>query len=84
MELFLSGVLIVRTLPAPSFAPGKNHSGCNRRALAAGKPLDLEKKHVVWFLENRSSEHGQATQYYYVLTVRLLDRRLETSWVFSL
>ncbi|WP_213875681.1 hypothetical protein [Pseudomonas sp. dw_358] len=47
-------------------------------------PWTWQKKHVVWFFENRLSEHSQATQYYYVLTVRLLARRLETSWVFKL
>lgn len=46
-------------------------------------PWTWQQKHVVWFLENRLSEHSQATQYYNVLTVRLLARRLGTSWVFK-
>jgi len=47
-------------------------------------PWTWQKKHVVWFHENCLSKHSQATQYYYVLTVGLLARRLEKSWVFKL
>lgn len=46
-------------------------------------PWTWQKTHVVWFLENSLSEHSPASQYYYALTVRLLARRLETSWVSS-
>lgn len=85
MELFLAGVLIgahatrqlhVRQTKIIQVAIAERWHREN--------PWTWQKKHVVWFLENRLSEHSQATQYYYVLTVRLLARRLEKSWVFKL
>ena len=47
-------------------------------------PWGWRRKHVAWFLEHRMSHRGEATRYYYILTVRLLARRLGTSWVFDL
>ncbi|HCL3361719.1 hypothetical protein FA366_10930 [Pseudomonas aeruginosa] len=47
-------------------------------------PWAWQRKHVAWFLEHHMSQRSEATRYYYVLTVRLLARRLETSWVFDL
>ncbi|MBD8614322.1 hypothetical protein IFT69_11375 [Pseudomonas putida] len=85
MELFLAGVLI------GSQAMRQRHVRQAKiiQVAIAGRwhrenPWTWQKKHVVWFLENRLSEHSQATQYYYVLTVRLLARRLETLWAFKL
>jgi len=85
MELFLAGVLI------GSHAPRQRHVRQAKiiQAAIAGRwqrenPWTWQKKHVVWFLENRLSEHSQATRYYYVLTARLLARRLGTSWLFKL
>lgn len=85
MELFLAGVLI------GSHAPRQRHVRQAKiiQAAIAGRwqrenPWTWQKKHVVWFLENCLSEHGQATQYYYILTVRLIARRLEASWVVNL
>lgn len=46
-------------------------------------PWAWQRKHVAWFLENRLGRRSEATQYYYLLTVRLLARRLEKSWVFN-
>lgn len=43
-----------------------------------------QRKHVAWFLEHRMSGRSEATRYNYVLTVRLLARRLEKKWVFNL
>ncbi|WBM33122.1 MULTISPECIES: hypothetical protein [Pseudomonas] len=85
MELFLAGVL------TGSRATRERHVRQAKIIQAAiadrwqrENPWTWKKKHVVWFLETRLSEHSQATQYYYMLTVRLLARRLETSWVFKL
>lgn len=39
-------------------------------------PWGWHKKHVAWFLGHRMSQRSEATQYYYMLTVRLLVRRL--------
>jgi hypothetical protein len=47
-------------------------------------PWAWQKKHVTWFLKHRLSQRSEATSYYYLLTVRLLARRLGTSWIFYL
>lgn len=47
-------------------------------------PWAWQKKHVYWFLERRLNRRSEATRYYYLLTVRLLARRLQKSWVFNL
>jgi len=47
-------------------------------------PWAWQRKHVSWFLEYRLAIRCEATRYYYLLTVRLLARRLEKSWVFNL
>jgi hypothetical protein len=47
-------------------------------------PWAWHRKHVAWFLEHRMSQRGEATRYHYILTVRLIARRLKTSWVFNL
>jgi len=46
-------------------------------------PWGWQKKHVDWFLEHCISRRSEATRYYYVLTIRLITRRLETSWAFK-
>lgn len=85
MELFLAGVLTgahatrqrhVRQAKSIQVAIGERWHWENT--------WTWQKKHVVWFLGNCLSEQSQTTQYYYVLTVRLLARRLETSLVFKL
>lgn len=85
IELFLTGVLVgsqatrhrhVRQAKVIEVAIAKRWQRENL--------WTWQKKHVVWFLENCLSEHSQATQYYYVLTARLLARRLGTSWLFKL
>jgi len=47
-------------------------------------PWTWQKKHVDWFLEHRLKRRSAATRYYYLLTVRLLARRLQKIWVFSI
>lgn len=85
MELFLAGVLIgsdatrrrhVRQAKIIQIAIGERWRREN--------PWTWQRKHVAWFLEHRLFERSEATRYYYVLTVRLLARRLATSWVFDL
>ncbi|MGE8437587.1 MAG: hypothetical protein ACN6P2_13700 [Pseudomonas palmensis] len=44
-------------------------------------PWTWQRKHVIWFLEKRLARRSNATRYYYLLTLRLLARRLEKSWV---
>lgn len=47
-------------------------------------PWAWQRKHLAWFLEHRLDRHSDATRYYYLLTVRLLTRRLEKLWTFNL
>ncbi|WP_440094292.1 hypothetical protein ACTACL_11815 [Pseudomonas syringae] len=49
-----------------------------------GTPWAWQQKHLLWFLEHFIAGRNQATRYYYLLTVRLIARRLETSWVFDI
>jgi len=46
-------------------------------------PWAWQRKHLAWFLEHRMSQRSDATRYYYLLTVRLLARRLDKSWAFN-
>lgn len=85
MELFLSGVLI------GSHATRQRHVRQAKTIQVAiaerwhrENPWSWQKKHLVWFLEIRLSEHSRATRYYFGLTVRLLALRLKRSWDFKL
>ncbi|MDI3395836.1 hypothetical protein QLG10_25715 [Pseudomonas sp. V98_8] len=46
-------------------------------------PWAWQRKHLVWFLEHRLNRRSDATRYYYLLTVRLLARRLQKTWIFN-
>lgn len=78
MELFLAGVL------TGSHATQQRHLRQARIIQAEiserwqrQTPWAWQKKHVAWFLEHRLSGRSEATRYYYLLTVRLLARRLQ-------
>jgi hypothetical protein len=84
MELFLAGVL------TGSHAARQRHvrqakimqdeiAGRWQRAT----PWAWQKKHVAWFLEHRLCQRSDSTRYYYLLTVRLLARRLQKKWSFN-
>ena len=84
MELFLTAVL------TGSYATRQRHLRQARLIQAEiserwqrGTPWAWQKKHVTWFLEHRLAGRCAATRYYYLLTVRLLTRRLEQPWVFK-
>ncbi len=47
-------------------------------------PWGWKRKHLTWFLKHRLKQRSQETRYYYLLTVRLITRRLEMPWVFDL
>ncbi|EGB99182.1 MULTISPECIES: hypothetical protein [Pseudomonas] len=47
-------------------------------------PWAWQNKHVDWFFEHRLNLRSEAIRYYYLLTVRLLVRRLQKAWVFNL
>lgn len=85
MELFLAGVL------TGSHATRQRHVRQAKimQAEIAERwqretPWVWQRKHVAWFLVHRMSQRSEATRYYYVLTARLLARRLEKSWVLNL
>lgn len=85
MELFLAGVL------TGSHATRQRHVRQAKiiQAEIAERwqretPWVWQRKHVVWFLEHRLSRRSEATQYYYVLTARLLACRLQKKWGFNL
>jgi hypothetical protein len=83
MELFLAGVL------SGSHASRQRHlrqakiiqAEIAKRWLRE-TPWTWQRKHVAWFLDHRLGERSEATRCYYLLTVRLLARRLEKAWVF--
>lgn len=83
MELFLAAVL------TGSHATRQRHVRQAKIILAEIEkrwqrktPWGWQRKHVAWFLDDRLAERSQATRYYYLLTVQLLARRLERSWIF--
>lgn len=85
MELFLAGVLI------GSHATRQRHVRQVRfiQAEIAERwkretPWAWQRKHLAWFLDRRLTGRSEATRYYYLLTVRLLSRRLGKSWVIDL
>ncbi|UVM21168.1 hypothetical protein [Pseudomonas wadenswilerensis] len=84
MELFLAGVL------TGSHATRQRHLRQAKviQAAIAGRwqrktPWAWQRKHIAWFLQECLSQRSEATQYYYLLTVRLLAFRLEKAWLFS-
>lgn len=84
MELFLAGVL------TGSQATQQRHVRQAKiiQAEIAERwqlktPWAWQRKHLVWFLEQCLKDRSDASQYYYLLPVRLLARRLEKPWVFN-
>jgi len=84
MEWFLAGVL------SGSHATRQRHlrqAKAIHTAIAERwqreTPWSWQRKHVAWFLEHCLGRHSELTWYYYLLTVRLITRRLEKSWVFK-
>lgn len=84
MELFLAGVL------TGSHATRQRHLRQARIIQAEisqrwqrKTPWAWQEKHVAWFLEHHLNRRTEATRYYYLLTLRLLIRRLEKRWIFD-
>ena len=85
MELFLAAVL------TGSFATRQRHLRQAKTIQAEiaerwqrETPWAWQRKHVSWFLGHRLDRHSRMTRYYYFLTVRLLVRRFQKTWVFNL
>ncbi|MEC4560340.1 hypothetical protein ACIP1G_23375 [Pseudomonas sp. NPDC089392] len=85
MELFLTGIL------TGSQATRKRHlrQATIMQAEIAKRwqretPWAWQRKHVAWFLEHRLDQRSEATRYYFLLSARLLARRLKKTWEFNL
>lgn len=85
MEIFLAGVLTGSHATRQRHlrqAKTIQHEIAKRWQRAT--PWAWQRKHLVWFLEHYLASRNDTTRYYYLLTVRLLTRRLETSWIFNI
>jgi hypothetical protein len=83
MELFLKGVL------SGSHATRFRHirqAETIQTAIAdrwhRDNPWTWQQKHFVWFLNHQVNGHAESTRYYFVLTMRLLTKRLGKTWQF--
>lgn len=85
MELFLGGVLTgsqatrQRHLRQAKLIQAEIAKRWQRET-----PWAWQRKHLLWFLEHFIAGRNEATRYYYLLTARLIARRLETSWVLKI
>jgi hypothetical protein len=77
MDAFLSGV------PTGSHAIRERHlrqAMVTQAAIAARcqkeTPWGWQREHLDWFLKNKLKHRGKHTKYYYLLTIRLIVRRL--------
>jgi hypothetical protein len=46
-------------------------------------PWRWQKKHITWFLKHRLAGRSERTRYFYLLTVKIIVRRLGRSWVLN-
>ncbi|MCW2269609.1 hypothetical protein [Pseudomonas sp. JUb96] len=46
-------------------------------------PWTWQRKHLAWFLDHCLAGRSEASKYRYLLTVRLIARRLKTAWIFK-
>lgn len=84
MELFLAGVLTgSQTTRQRHIRQAKIIQTEIAERWQRQTPWAWQQKHVAWFLEHRLSRRSEATRYYYLLTVRLLARRLQKTWGFN-
>ncbi|BGD48592.1 hypothetical protein CRPA5_38890 [Pseudomonas aeruginosa] len=85
MELFLAGVLTgsyvtrQRHLRQARIIQAEIAKRWHRETL-----WGWQRKHVTWFLEHHLARRSETMRYYYVLTIRILVRRLGKSWTFTL
>lgn len=85
MDLFMVGVL------SGSHATRQRHLRQTKHIQAEiakrwqrEKPWVWQRKHLHWFVEHRLAQSSEETRYYYLLTVRLIARRLGKSWLLIL
>lgn len=85
MEVFLAGVL------TGSHATRQRHLRQAKVIQAAiakrwhrENPWAWQRKHLEWFLACHLEQRTEHTRYYYLLTIRLIARRLKALWVFGI
>lgn len=84
MELFLAAVLTgSHATRQRHVRQAKTIQGEIAERWQRDTPWAWQQKHIAWFLNHRLGQRTEATRYYYVLTVRLLARRLGKRWIFS-
>ncbi|MGY2141948.1 hypothetical protein ACW9I5_04625 [Pseudomonas azotoformans] len=81
MELFLAGVM------TGSHATRQRHLRQAKAIQAAiserwyrENPWTWQQKHLAWFLEYKLKSSKKPTRYYYLLSAKLIARRLGKSW----
>lgn len=85
MELFLAGVLSgshatrQRHLRQATLIQAEIAKRWQRKT-----PWAWQRKHLAWLLEHCLNGRDETTRYYYLLTIRLLARRLEMPWTFKI
>ena len=85
MELFLTGILTgSHTTQQRHLRQAKLIQSEIAERWQRETPWVWQRKHVTWFLEHQMSQRSEATRYYYLLTARLLARRLDKPWIFKL
>jgi len=47
-------------------------------------PWGWKRKHLDWFLQHHLERRSESTRYHYLLTLRLITKRLAKSWLFDL
>lgn len=84
MELFLTGVLTgshftrERHLRQAKVIQAAVYDRWHRE-----NPWTWHQKHLAWFLNHHVSVLAGSTHYYYLLTIRLITRRLGKTWQFN-
>ena len=85
MELFLAGVLTgSQATQQRHVRQAKIMQAEIAKRWQRETPWAWQRKHVAWFLEHRLDQRSEATRYYFLLSARLLARRLEKTWAFNL
>ncbi|AYG43576.1 hypothetical protein DV532_04385 [Pseudomonas sp. Leaf58] len=44
-------------------------------------PWNWKRKHIVWIWAHHLTRHSASTRYYYLLTIRLIEQRMERTWL---
>lgn len=83
MEIFLYGVL--NGAPATRNRHIRQANEIQRAVYERWhleNPWSWKRKHLAWFLTNNLDKYSKPTQYYYLLTARLIASRRAKTWRF--